>query len=213
MREFKHAGASLSGYKLKSGGLYSLNSMPEDFDTSMEEAPEAAGGGGGEEKPPIDDRAKELEAQGLSKEDVAYQLMQEHYRMKDIVKVTRVSPHTLKKMKEGTAVEAAGAKKNADEAVIATAEAKALEEMKKWSGKEAHETLQELLALGRLMYGMGVRERAARRGMPLLDYVENALNFYDFWYNAVVELINLGVLSMDGFINGDAVCYEEVTPA
>jgi len=179
----------------------------------MEEAPEAAGGGGGEEKPPIDDRAKELEAQGLSKEDVAYQLMQEHYRMKDIVKVTRVSPHTLKKMKEGTAVEAAGAKKNADEAVIATAEAKALEEMKKWSGKEAHETLQELLALGRLMYGMGVRERAARRGMPLLDYVENALNFYDFWYNAVVELINLGVLSMDGFINGDAVCYEEVTPA
>jgi len=179
----------------------------------MEEAPEPVGGGGGEEKPPIEDRAKELEAQGLSREDVAYQLMQEHYRMKDIVKVTRVSPHTLKKMKEGAGVEAAGAKKNADEVVIATAEAKALEEMKKWTGKEAHETLQELLALGRLMYGMGVRERAARRGMPLLDYVENSLNFYDFWYNAVVELLNLGVLSMDGFINGDAVCYEEATTA
>jgi len=186
----------------------------------MEEAPdipgappEAADGGGGEEKPPIAQRIQELEAQGLRREDIAYQLVQEHYKMKDIVKATHVNPRVIKKMKEGGAVEAAGVKKNADEAVIATAEAKALEEMKQWTGKEAHETLQELLALGRLTYGMGVRERAARRGMPLLDYVENALNFYDFWYNAVVELLNLGVLSMDGFINGDAVCYEEVTPA
>jgi hypothetical protein len=34
--------------------------------------------------------------------------------------------------------------------------------------------------------------------MPLLDYIENALNFYDFWYNAVTELLNIGVLTMDG---------------
>jgi hypothetical protein len=68
------------------------------------------------------------------------------------------------------------------------------------------------LALGKLLYSMRVRERAARRGMPLLDYIENALNFYDFWYGPVVELLNMGVLSMDGFINGDAVCYEAVTP-
>jgi hypothetical protein len=189
--------------------------MSEDFDTigeAPEEIPGAPPEAAGEEKPPIGQRIQELEAQGLRREDIAYQLVQEHYKMKDIVKATHVNPRVIKKMKEGSAVEAAGAKKNADEAVIATAEAKALEEMKQWTGKEAHETLQELLALGRLMYGMGVRERAARRGMPLLDYVENALNFYDFWYNAVVELINLGVLSMDGFINGDAVCYEEVTP-
>ena len=185
--------------------------MDEDF--SMEEAPEELQEGGGE-KPAIEERIKELQAEGLGKEDIAYRLLQEHYPTRDMVKLLHVSPRTLKKMKEGRAGgEEAAAKKNADEVVIATAEAKALEEMKKWSGKEAHETLQELLALGRLMYGMGVRERAARRGMPLLDYVENALNFYDFWYGLVVELINLGVLSMDGFINGDAICYEEVTTA
>jgi len=165
----------------------------------------------GKGKTSIEERVRELEAQGLSREDVAYQLMQEHYPMKDIVRVTRVSPHTLKRMREGAAGEAA-AKRNADEAVITTAEATALEELKKWSGKETHELLQELLALGRLLYSMGVRQRAARRGMPLLDYIENALNFYDFWYGTVVELLNMGVLTMDGFINGDAVCYEAVVP-
>jgi len=180
--------------------------MAEDLGAEIPERPQEGKG-----KPPIEERARELEAQGLSKEDVAYQLMQEHYPMKDIVRVTRVSPHTLKRMREGGAAEAA-AKRNADEAVITTAEATALEELKKWSGKETHELLQELLALGRLLYSMGVRQRAARRGMPLLDYIENALNFYDFWYGPVVELLNMGVLTMDGFINGDAVCYEVVTP-
>jgi hypothetical protein len=48
--------------------------------------------------------------------------------------------------------------------------------------------------------------------MSLPDYMEYALNFYDFWYGPVIELINLGVLSMDGFVNGDAICYEAVTP-
>jgi predicted transcriptional regulator len=184
--------------------------MDEDF--GMEEAPgpEPQAGGG---RPAIEERIRELQAEGLSKEDIALRLMEEHYSTRDIVKLLHVSPRTLRKLREGGATAEAAAKRNADEAVIATAEAKALEEMKKWTGKEAHETLQELLALGKLVYGLGVRERAARRGMPLLDYVENALNFYDFWYGLVVELINLGVLSMDGFINGDAICYEEVTPA
>ncbi|MFP3263938.1 MAG: hypothetical protein RXQ62_05895 [Nitrososphaeria archaeon] len=183
--------------------------MDEDF--GMEEAP------GPEpqelkEKLPIEERIRELQAEGLSKEDIALRLMDEHYSTRDIVKLLHVSPRTLRKLREGGATVEAAAKRNADEAVITTAEATALEELKKWSGKETHEMLQELMALGKLLYSMGVRQRAARRGMPLLDYIENALNFYDFWYNAVVELLNMGVLTMDGFINGDAVCYEVVTP-
>ena len=117
-----------------------------------------------------------------------------------------MSLRALKRVKSGEE----GTKPNADEIVIATAEAKALEELRKWSSKEAHELLQELLALGKLLYDLGAHERAARRGLPLLDYVELALNFYDSWYPAVTELINLGVLTMDGFINGDAICYEAV---
>jgi hypothetical protein len=128
--------------------------------------------------------------------------------MREILRVTRVSLRALRRVRGGEE----GTKPNVDEIVIATAEAAALEKLKEWSGKEAHELLQELLALGKLLYSMRVRERAARRDMSLLDYIENALNFYDFWYNAVVELINRGVLTMDGFINGDAVCYEVVTP-
>ena len=184
--------------------------MDEDF--GMEEAPgpEPQAGGG---RPSIEERIRELQAEGLGREDIALRLMEEHYSTRDIVKLLRVSPKTLRKLKEGAGAAAeAGAKRNADEAVITTAEATALEELKKWSGKETHEMLQELLALGRLLYSMGVRQRAARRGMPLLDYVENALNFYDFWYGPVVELLNMGVLTMDGFINGDAVCYEAVMP-
>jgi hypothetical protein len=183
--------------------------MDEDF--GMEEAPgpepQAAGG-----RPSTEERIRELQAEGLSKEDIALRLMEEHYSTRDIVKLLHVSPRTLRKLREGGATAEAAAKRNADEAVITTAEATALEELKKWSGKETHELLQELLALGKLLYGMGVRQRAARRGMPLLDYIENALNFYDFWYGPVVELLNMGVLTMDGFINGDAVCYEVVTP-
>ncbi len=168
------------------------------------EAREAPDGG----RKPLEERVRELEARGLGKEDIAHQLMQEHYPMRDVLRVTRVSLRALKRVKGSEE----GTKPNVDEIVIATAEAKALEELKKWAGKETHETLEELLALGKLLYDLGVRERAARRGMPLPDYVENALNFYDFWYGPVIELINLGVLSMDGFVNGDAVCYEAVTP-
>ncbi|MFP3401906.1 MAG: hypothetical protein RXP91_06610, partial [Nitrososphaeria archaeon] len=161
-----------------------------------------------EGRKPLEERVRELEARGLGKEDIAHQLVQEHYPMRDVLRVTRVSLRALKRVKGGEEE----MKPNADEIVIATAEAKALEELKKWAGKEAHELLEELLALGKLLYSMRVRERAARRGMSLPDYVENALNFYDFWYGLVVELINLGVLSMEGFINGDAICYEAVTP-
>jgi hypothetical protein len=161
-----------------------------------------------EGRKPLEERVRELEARGLGKDDIARQLVQEHYPMRDILRVTRVSLRALKRVKGGEE----GTKPNADEIVIATAEAAALEKLKEWSGKEAHELLQELLALGKLLYSMRVRERAARRDMSLLDYIENALNFYDFWYNAVTELINRGVLTMDGFINGDAVCYEVVTP-
>jgi hypothetical protein len=168
------------------------------------EAREAPDGG----KKPLEERVRELEARGLGKEDIARQLVQEHYPMRDILRATRVSLRALKRVKGGEE----GTKPKADEIVIATAEAKALEELKEWAGKETHERLEELLALGKLLYGLGVRERAARHGMSLPDYVENALNFYDFWYGSVVELLNMGVLTMDGFINGDAVCYEVVTP-
>jgi|GEM_PF-1911831 len=161
-----------------------------------------------EGRKPLEERVRELEARGLGKEDIARQLVQEHYPMREILRVTRVSLRALRRVRGGEE----GTKPNADEIVIAAAEAKALEELKRWAGKETHRRLEELLALGRLLYGMRVRERAARRGMPLLDYIENALNFYDFWYGPVVELLNMGVLSMDGFINGDAVCYEAVTP-
>jgi len=165
----------------------------EGTEAEVREAP-------GEGRKDVEEMVRELEAQGLSKEGIAYQLMQEHYNMRDILRATHVSLRTLKGVKGGG--EAAEAKRNADEAVITAAEAKALKE---WTGKE---TLEELMALGRLVHGMGVRQRAARCGIPLLDYVELALNFYDSWYGPVVELINLGVLTMDGFINGDAVCYE-----
>ena len=161
-----------------------------------------------EGRKPLEERVRELEARGLGKEDIARQLVQEHYPMRDILRVTRVSLRALKRVKGGEE----GTKPNADEIVIATAEAKALEELKKWAGKETHELLEELLALGKLLHDLGVRERAARRGMSLPEYVEYALNFYDSWYWPVIELINLGVLTMDGFINGDAVCYEAVTP-
>ena len=161
-----------------------------------------------EGRKPLEERVRELEARGLGKEDIARQLVQEHYPMREILRITRVSLRALKRVRGGEE----GTKPNADEIVIATAEAAALEKLKEWSGKEARELLQELLALGKLLYSMRVRERAARREMSLLDYIENALNFYDFWYGAVVELINMGVLTMDGFINGDAVCYEVVTP-
>jgi len=161
-----------------------------------------------EGRKPLEERVRELEARGLGKEDIAHQLVQEHYPMRNVLRATRVSLRALKRVKGGEEK----SKTNADEIVTATAEAKALEELKKWAGKETHERLQELMALGKLVYGLGVRERAARRGMSLPDYVENALNFYDSWYWPVIELINLGVLTMDGFINGDAVCYEAVTP-
>ena len=161
-----------------------------------------------EGRKPLEERIRELEARGLSKEDIAHQLMQEHYPVRDILRVTRVSLRALKRVKGGEE----GTKPNADEIVIATAEAATLEKLKEWSRKEAHELLEELMALGKLAYDLGVRERAARRDMSLLDYVENALNFYDFWYRPVTELLKLGVLTMDGFINGDAVCYEVVTP-
>jgi len=96
----------------------------------------------GEGRKDVEEMVREPEAQGLSKEDIAYQLMQEHYNMRDILRATHVSLRTLKGVKGGG--ETAEAKPNADEAVIAAAEAKALEEMKQWTGKE----LQELLALG-----------------------------------------------------------------
>jgi len=162
-----------------------------------------------EGRKPLEERVRELEARGLSKEDIAHQLMQEHYPMRDVLRATQVSLRALKRVKGGEE----GTKPNADEIVIATAEAKALEELKKWSSKEAHERLQELMGLGKLVYGLGVRERAARRGLPLLEYVELALNFYDFWHDAVVELMGLGVLvpgERIGHVNHDAVCYEAV---
>ena len=158
---------------------------------------------------PLEERVRELEARGLGKEDIARQLVQEHYPMRDVLRVTRVSLRALKRVKSGEE----GTKPNADEIVIATAEAKALEELKKWAGKETHRRLEELLALGKLLYGLGARERAARRGMSLLDYIEYALNFYDFWHDAVVELMVLGVLvpgERIGHVNHDAVCYEAV---
>ncbi|MFP3209778.1 MAG: hypothetical protein RXR82_08910 [Nitrososphaeria archaeon] len=53
---------------------------------------------------------------------------------------------------------------------------------------------------------MGIRGLAARWGMDLLRYVMYASNFYDFWHDRVMKLIDLGVLNMDGEINYDLIC-------
>ena len=52
---------------------------------------------------------------------------------------------------------------------------------------------------------MGIRGLAARWGMDLPSYVMYASSFYDSWYDRVVKLIELGVLSMDGEINYDLI--------
>ena len=51
----------------------------------------------------------------------------------------------------------------------------------------------------------GIRGLAARWGRDLPSYVMYASNFYDFWHDSVMKLIELGVLSMDGEINYDLI--------
>ncbi len=77
---------------------------------------------------------------------------------------------------------------------------------RKWEGELASARLSELLRLGRVVDDLGIRGLAARWGMDLPRYVMYASNFYDFWHDRVMKLIDLGVLNMDGEINYDLIC-------
>jgi len=52
---------------------------------------------------------------------------------------------------------------------------------------------------------MRIRGLAARWGRDLPSCVALASNFYDFWHDRVMKLMELGVLSMDGEINYDLI--------
>jgi hypothetical protein len=162
----------------------------------------------GEEKKDVKERIAELQMQGLSREDIAYQLMQEGYGPQIIAKALRVSGRTLARMKRERQGALAG--KDADEVVMKAAEVATLEDLKKWAEQQTHLTLTELLHLGRVLHDLGVRERAAARGVPLTDYVERALNFYHNYYDTCAELFRLGVFDMDGHINEYALAVQEV---
>jgi len=77
--------------------------------------------------------------------------------------------------------------------------------LRKWKEELASARVSELLKLGRVVDDMGIRGLAARWGMDLPSYVMYASNFYDFWHDSVMKLMELGVLSMDGEINYDLI--------
>jgi hypothetical protein len=159
-------------------------------------------------KKDVKERIAELQVQGLSREDIAYQLMQEGYGPQVIAKVLRVSGRTLARMKRERQGALAG--KDADEVVTKAAEAATLEDLKRWAEQQTHLTLTELLHLGRVLHDLDVRSRAAARGVPLTDYVERALNFYHNYYNTCAELLRLGVFDLEGHINEYALAVQEV---
>jgi predicted DNA binding CopG/RHH family protein len=154
-----------------------------------------------EPKKDIDERIKELKElyPDISNEELAQKLYDEKYKIADITKHLKVSAKTFKKI---------SASANADEAVIEASGVKTLEDFKKWAQEYTHLTIAEIAELGKGLIELGVKEKAASLGMPIWDYVRNAISFYNTYYDTIVTLLKLKVINLDGQIDFDLLLVE-----
>ena len=101
------------------------------------------------------------------------------------------------------------ASSNADETVIEASGVKALEDFKKWAQEYTHLTITEISELGKGLIELGVKEKAASQGLPIWDYVRNAISFYNTYYDTIVTLLRLKVINLDGQIDFDLLLVED----
>jgi predicted DNA binding CopG/RHH family protein len=153
-------------------------------------------------KKDIVERIKEIKEENpdISNEEIAKMLADEKYRIADISRHLKVSGRSFKKISPNA---------NADETVVEASGVKALEDFKKWAQEYTHLTISEISELGKGLVEMGVKEKAASQGMPLWDYVRNAIAFYNNYYDTVIELLKLRIINLDGQIDRDLLRVEE----
>jgi len=160
-----------------------------------------------ESKKRIMDRIKELKegSPDVSNDEIGKTLLDEKYKVNDIVKHLKVNINSLNRTPNKEA--------NVDEAVLDAAAIKTLEDFKDWAKKQTHLTIKEISELGQGIIEMGVKEKAASQSMPLWDYVRNAISFYNSFYDTVIKLMKLKVINLDGKVDRELLLVEEATEA
>ncbi|MGD0329376.1 MAG: hypothetical protein ABSB40_02890 [Nitrososphaeria archaeon] len=161
----------------------------------------------------IDARINELSSTEKDKNKVALMLKDEGYPPRDIMGKLHVSGHIFgkargkeqKKEKVPLTLQT-----NADKIVLDASALATLEDLKKWAQENTHLTLKEVLIIGKGMVEMDVKRMAADQGLPLWDFIQKAINFHNSWYDSVVKLIKLGVLTFDGRLNTYTLNVQEV---
>lgn len=158
-----------------------------------------------EERKDINERIRELQEEGLDKYDIARNLIDEGYPVNLVAKALHVS---ISKLTRGQG-ERISKNANADQTVLDASAVKTLEELKEWAKRQTHLTISEIAQLGQTLIELGIKEKAAAMGLPLWDYVRNAINFYNTYYSSFVQLLALKVVDLDGRINMSLIKVEE----
>ncbi len=158
----------------------------------------------------IKERIEEIKAdnEGISNVDIAKILYGEGYPLNQITHELHVGIKSIIPKKEAKSVETSPSS-NADNVVENASAVQSLEEFKRWAMSQTHYTIKEIVQLGQLLQDMGVKARASELGLPLWDYIQNAINFYSSYYDCVTELLRLRVINLEGKIDKNLLCVQE----